>query len=117
MMAKLVKLDGIGRVYVVIAGETQDVHHHFHLFPRYEFRSYEEREKWANEFNLDTDDPKWIEYFRWPTLSFEHKEGFQYLGEIERKYNERKSNEYYPNRPSDQLRLEMAEKLNGIFDE
>ena len=114
-MEKLWKMRNVGRVYVVVAGESEEVHHHFHLLPRYEFKNTEEREKWAEEYCLDAEDPKWVEFFKWPTLNFEHKEGFQYLGEIERKYNQCKNNEYYPNRPSEGLRLDMVGKVNAIF--
>ena len=114
MMEKLWQTKKVGRVYVVVAGESEEVHHHFHLLPRYEFESFKEREKWAKEYELDAEDPKWVEFFKWPTLNFEHKEGFQYLGEIERKYNQCKNKEYYPNRPSEGLILEMVGKVRAI---
>nr|MDO8080343.1 HIT domain-containing protein [Candidatus Freyarchaeota archaeon] len=115
MMRKLHKIDNVGRVYVVVAGESLGVHHHFHLLPRYEFKSSEDRKKWAQSNEIKAEDPKWVEFYRWSTSDFSHKEGFQYLGEIERKYNEYKNNEYYPNIPSDDLRLAMVDKLKAIF--
>lgn len=115
IMAKLRRIDNVGRVYVVVAGETPEVHHHFHLFPRYKFESFEQRERFAQKYELEAEDPKWVEFYNWPALEFEHKDGFQYLGEIERKYNECKNNEYYPNRPSENLRLEMVEELMAVF--
>lgn len=113
-MNGLVNIPFVKRVYVVVAGEERSVHHHFHLIPRYEFRSGEERDMWGKEHTLDADDPKWIEFYKSPTMDCKHSEGFQYIGELERVYNECKDNEYYPKTPSKDLLKEMARKIKGI---
>ncbi len=115
-MNGLLEIDNVKRIYLVVAGETDEVHHHFHLLPRYGFKSFEEREKWYEELKLKAGDPKWRNFYRWPTLGMAHKEGFQYLGELERAYGTCKDNDYYPDQPSDVLLEEMARKIKAIME-
>lgn len=114
-MNGLLNIPFVERVYLVVAGEERSVHHHFHLVPRYEFRSDEERETWDEDHTLDADDTKWIEFYKSPTIDFKHTEGFQYIGELERVYNECKDNEYYPRTPSRDLLKGMARKIEEIM--
>ena len=111
---KLKKIKPIEKVYILVAGETDGYHIHYHLIPRYEFRSYDERKQLAKKINLTIDDPKWVEFYNWPTKDFKYRQDFRYLGEVEQKYNDCKNNEYYPIEPSKEIIEKIVTRINEL---
>ena len=69
-------------------GETETVHILYHVFPRYGFVSEFEIDKWAEKNRLKKGSSDWQRFYSRPTAGFQSFSGFNYLGEIEKSYNE-----------------------------
>lgn len=113
MVNILKEIDNVQRVYVAMLGESNDVHMHYHLIPRYRFKSDVEIDEWTKKNRLRTGnddcDRAWREFYARPTADFHSFEGFQYFGEIEKSYDKVKRR--IGRGPSDALLEEMAKKL------
>ena len=106
------KIDNVQRVYVALLGESP-LHMHYHLLPRYSFIREDEFLYWSNKYRLKKGSVNWQKFYSRPTDGFLHKDGFQYLGEIERTYNEVKK---IYGMPSDELMGEMAGMLSKMLE-
>ena len=84
----LKRIENVEKVYVLMLGESSDVHMHYHLIPRYKFGSMKDRIAWATEYELIEGKDEWRSFYSRPTMGFTSNEGFRYLGEVERLYNE-----------------------------
>lgn len=102
----------VKRVYVLMLGESPIVHMHFHLIPRYEFKSNEELSTWSKRINLSRGDTRWNEFYNEPTLNFSISKGFRYTGEVERTYNESKA--MIGRKPDYELIIEMANQIKKL---
>ena len=113
-MAKVLsRIKNVQRVYIAMLGESEDVHMHYHLFPRYGFVGDEcAINSWAKENRLKKGSNEWQEFYSRPTTGFQSRDGFQYLGEIEKTFNE--AARRIGKNPSDELLKEIAEKIKNL---
>jgi diadenosine tetraphosphate (Ap4A) HIT family hydrolase len=106
------RLKNVKRAYIAVLGESRQVHFHYHFFPRYEFKNRGERAAWSTTYAPGVSEP-WKSFYSNPTANFMHKEGFQYLGEVERTYGDAKKRN--KNNPPDFLVVrELARRLQEI---
>jgi len=105
MADKIKSLDDnrIKKVYFAVLGETERTHMHYHLFPRYEGKE--------ELIQLTSEDIKWRNFYNNSTKDFEFSTGFQYLGEIEKNYENMK--ESIGRGPSLELLKEMVNIIRG----
>lgn len=111
----LSRIENVQRIYIAMLGESEKVHMHYHLFPRYDFVSEFEIDKWAKRNRLKKGPIEWQRFYSRPTAGFQSFSGFQYLGEIEKSFNEaaRRISE----KPSDELLEEMAATIKTLIRE
>jgi len=112
IVAKMIKgIDPkrIEKVYLAMLGETPKTHMHYHLFPRYRFEHDSEIYKWAEEHKFTNGCYGWRKFYETPTLGFKSFTGFQYLGEIEKLYDETKRR--IGDKPSLNLLTEMRDNI------
>jgi diadenosine tetraphosphate (Ap4A) HIT family hydrolase len=114
MSNKMLNIDNVKRYYIAMLGEDSSVHIHFHLFPRYEFLNNDEIAKWAKNNGLGEEG--WKLFYSYPTKNFKFFRGFNYLGEIERKYNDWKWYQMENKDPKPELLKEMKDKLIEMLD-
>jgi len=111
---KIKKIDEkrIHKVYFAMVGETKKTHMHYHLFPRYRFEHDSEIYEWAEEHKFDKGSYGWQKFYEVPTLGFKSFTGFQYLGEIEKSYDETKRR--IGKKPSSDLVKVMVKKIRDL---
>ena len=107
------KIKNVQRVYFAMLGETEDVHMHYHVFPRYGFVRDYEIDDWAKEYHLSKGFIAWQRFYSQPTVGFTSLDGFQYLGEIEKAYTIKKRE--IGSKPSNSLVEEMVEKIINMI--
>ena len=110
----LSQIENVQRIYIAMLGESEKVHMHYHLFPRYNFVSDFEIDKWAKTHQLKKGSIGWRSFYSRPTAGFHSFDGFQYLGEIERSYNE--AFRRIRAKPSDEVLEEMAERIKELMN-
>lgn len=110
---KMTNIDNVDRVYVVLAGEDRRSHIHFHLFPRYGFLNNNEIVKWAEKCGISEGEIDWRRFYANPTKDFKFRHDFSYLGEIQQKYDDWKTNKMNGKPPSNELLIEMKDILKG----
>lgn len=115
-MAKVLScIENVQRVYIAMLGESEDVHMHYHLFPRYNFVGEFEINTWAERNRLKEGSIEWQRFYSRPTAGFQLSSGFQYLGEIEKSYNE--ATKRIGNKPSNEVLEEIKRRLKGLIKE
>jgi len=113
VMSDLIKkIDNVQRIYVAMLGETDSVHMHYHIIPRYGFIDEIEINKWAEKNRFDRGIIEWQRFYSHPTLGFQSLDGFQYLGEIERSYNQAKR--VIGEKPSSELIKEIVNRIKNL---
>ncbi len=113
MADALYRIENVQRIYIAMLGETETVHIHYHLFPRYDFVSEFEIDKWAERNRLKKGSIEWQRFYSRPTAGFQSVSGFQYLGEIEKSYNE--AAKRIGEKPSNEVLEEMAGRLKKLI--
>lgn len=108
---KLSKILNVDRVYTAFLGESAEVHVHCHLVPRYGFLNQGEIEAWSKLYGVSEGDTEWRRFYSNPTSGFSSLQGFRYLGEVERTFNEIKE---CLGHPSFDILSQIAEKIKGI---
>ena len=88
--------------------------HFLDLFLEKEFYCHHDSEiyEWAEEHKFDKGSYGWRRFYEVPTLGFKSFDGFQYLGEIEKSYDETKRR--IGEKPSSNLIRAMAEKIGKL---
>jgi diadenosine tetraphosphate (Ap4A) HIT family hydrolase len=109
---KLAEISNVDRVYTTFLGESAKVHVHCHLVPRYGFLNQGDLDRWSARYGVSKGGIEWRRFYSNPTSGFCHLQGFRYLGEAERTYNETK--ELYGAPPSETLH-EIAKKIHDMF--
>ena len=112
-MVALKRIPCVERIYLVVAGESETLHHHYHLIPRYKVKcnwASKDYGDWTKQCRLENIGLGWGRFYDMPK-SFCHSSGFQYLGELERTYNHFKECVTEKSGPGLSLLREMAEKI------
>ncbi len=114
-MEGLRRIPLVKRIYLVVAGEDKNVHHHFHLIPRYKPIWNEKDEKeWRSECELVEGCSEWKRFYRLP-WDLCHWGGFQYLGELEKRFNDFRNYVMKGENPKLLLK-EMAKKVKACME-
>lgn len=103
----------IDKVYIVVMGESESFHFHYHLIPRYGFLNDNEIDKWTEKYGIEKGSIEWRQFYARPTLGFRHFHGYRYLGEMERTFNEAKDR--FKGNPPDEILLEMKKNVEELF--
>jgi len=109
----LTEVKDVQRVYIAMLGETDSVHMHCHIIPRYGFVNDSEIAEWAKENRLTKGLLDWQRFYSNPTANFKISDGFRYLGEVENSYNIAKKR--IGTKPSIELVKQMAGKIKDML--
>ena len=118
-MRGLGKIPWVERIYLVVAGESKCVHHHYHLMPRYKrHRDWNDEDirQWKEKCRLERGDPMWRCFYNNMPRKMHNWHGFQYLGELEHRYNDFRTRSAFGEGPGLDILEDMADRVETIID-
>ena len=117
-MRGLKEIPFVERVYLVVAGESERVHHHYHLIPRYKRHldwKKEDVPRWKKKCELKEGDSIWRSFYNDMPRKMHNWRGFQYLGELEHEYNDFRTHSAFEEGPGLDILEDMAGKVETFM--